>query len=164
MWAQWALYTFYVFVRCEIRKRTVKILRKFVMFGIGYNKTMAGPTKKQKQLLKFIQDFTIEHDYSPSYREIQRAMGLKSVSAVAEHVDNCVKAGYLKKTPNAARTLEVIPQETHEETQKLIKTKIAELEAKAQAMLAEDGEVDVQGIKDDIATLKAAAKLLGLAA
>ena len=37
-------------------------------------------------------------------------------------------------------------------------------EAKAQAMLAEDGEVDVQGIKDDIATLKAAAKLLGLAA
>lgn len=134
------------------------------MFGIGYNKTMAGPTKKQKQLLKFIQDFTIEHDYSPSYREIQRAMGLKSVSAVAEHVDNCVKAGYLKKTPNAARTLEVIPQETHEETQKLIKTKIAELEAKAQAMLAEDGEADVQGIKDDIATLKAAAKLLGLAA
>ena len=118
---------------------------------------MAGPTKKQRLLLKFIQDFSIEHDYSPSYREIQRAMGLKSVSAVAEHIDNCVKAGYLKKIPNAARTLEVIPLETHEETQKLFQKKLAELEEK----LA-NGQDD-QGIRDDITTLKAAAKLLDLA-
>ena len=118
---------------------------------------MAGPTKKQRLLLKFIQDFSIEHDYSPSYREIQRAMGLKSVSAVAEHIDNCVKAGYLKKIPNAARTLEVIPLETHEETQKLFQKKLAELEEKFT-----NGQDD-QGIRDDIATLKAAAKLLDLA-
>ena len=118
---------------------------------------MNTPTKKQQKLLKFIQDFTIEHDYSPSYREIQRAMDLSSVSAVAEHISNCEKAGYLKKIPNAARTLEVIPLETHEETQKLIEKRIAELEAK----LAENP--DSQGIKDDIATLKAAAKLLNIA-
>ena len=115
------------------------------------------PTKKQRVLLKFIQDFTIDHDYSPSYREIQRAMGLKSVSAVAEHIDNCVKAGFLKKIPNAARTLEVIPLETHEETQKLFAKKLAELNEK----LAKNP--DDAGLKDDITTLKGAAKLLGLA-
>ena len=122
-----------------------------------YNKDMNMPTKKQRVLLKFVQDFTIDHDYSPSYREIQRAMGLKSVSAVAEHIDNCVKAGFLKKVPNAARTLEVIPLETHEETQKLFTKKLAELNEK----LAENP--DDAGLKDDIATLKSAAKLLDLA-
>lgn len=115
------------------------------------------PTKKQRVLLKFIQDFSIDHEYSPSYREIQRAMGLKSVSAVAEHIDNCVKAGFLKKIPNAARTLEVIPLETHEETQKLFAKKLAELNEK----LAKNP--DDSGLKDDIVTLKGAAKLLDIA-
>lgn len=115
------------------------------------------PTKKQRVLLKFIQDFSIDHEYSPSYREIQRAMGLKSVSAVAEHIDNCVKAGFLKKIPNAARTLEVIPLETHEETQKLFAKKLADLNEK----LAKNP--DDSGLKDDITTLKSAAKLLGIA-
>lgn len=117
---------------------------------------MNTPTKKQQKLLKFIQDFTIEHDYSPSYREIQRALGLNSVSAVAEHISNCEKAGFLKKIPNAARTLEVIPLETHEETQKLFQKKLAELNEKAAA------NPDDWSVKDDIATLKGAAKLLDL--
>ena len=115
------------------------------------------PTKKQRVLLKFIQDFSIDHEYSPSYREIQRAMGLKSVSAVAEHIDNCVKAGFLKKIPNAARTLEVIPLETHEETQKLFAKKLADLNEKLVK------NPDDSSLKDDITTLKSAAKLLGIA-
>ena len=118
---------------------------------------MNTPTKKQRAILKYIQDFTIDHEYSPSYREIQRAMGLKSVSAVAEHIDNCAKAGFLKKVPNAARTLEVIPLEQHEEAQKLFQKKLADLEAK----LADNP--DDESLKDDINTLKAAAKLLELA-
>ncbi len=113
---------------------------------------MNTPTVKQRILLKFISDFTIEHGFSPSYREIRDAMELRSVSAVAEHVDNCVKAGYLKKVPNAARKLEVIPLETHEETQNLFKQKLADLAAKP----------DSPEVRDDIATLKAAAKLLDL--
>lgn len=114
----------------------------------------ASPTKKQRALLKFIDDFVREHDYSPSYREIQRALGLNSVSAVAEHVNNCVAAGYLKKTPNAARSLEVIPEEKHEETEKLFAKRITELEQKIAA------KPDDTGLQDDLATLKAAAKLL----
>ena len=117
---------------------------------------MNTPTKKQQKLLKFISDFTIEHDYSPSYREIQRALDLNSVSAVAEHISNCEKAGFLKKIPHAARSLEIIPLENHEETQKLFQKKLSELNAK----LAD--HPDDQGIKDDISTLRAAAKLLDL--
>ena len=67
------------------------------------------PTKKQQKLLDFVQEFSDSNNYSPSYREIMRAMNLKSVSAVAEHIENCVAAGFLRKTPNSPRSLEVIP-------------------------------------------------------
>ena len=60
-------------------------------------------TKKQLALLDFLQDFTEENGYSPSYREIMAGMGLSSVSAVAEHVENLVEKSdfltiYLWKT------------------------------------------------------------------
>ena len=115
-----------------------------------------GPTKKQAKLLKFIEDYMRTHDVSQSYREIRDALGLRSVSSVAEHIENCVAAGYLRKVPNAARTLEVIAFEKHEETENLFTKKLNDL-LERQAANPED-----QGIADDIATLRAAAKILRL--
>lgn len=65
-------------------------------------------TKKQALIIDFIKDFTAAHGESPSYREIMTALGLTSVSAVAEHVENLVKKGALLKTPGTARSLEVV--------------------------------------------------------
>ncbi|MBR2695292.1 hypothetical protein IKE86_00015 [Candidatus Saccharibacteria bacterium] len=65
-------------------------------------------TKKQKQIIEFISTFLKDNNYSPSYREIMTGLGLSSVSAVAEHIDNLVAKGALRKTPNAARSLEVL--------------------------------------------------------
>ena len=48
-------------------------------------------TKKQLALLDYLQDFTEEKGYSPTYREIQAGLGLSSVSAVAEHIDNLIE-------------------------------------------------------------------------
>ena len=86
------------------------------------------PTKKQAALLEFIQEYTDAHDLSPSYREIMQALQLRSVSAVAEHISNCVRAGFLEKVPNQARSLRVIPIETHDETIKFFNQRIAELD------------------------------------
>ncbi|MBR5046545.1 hypothetical protein IKX73_02890 [Candidatus Saccharibacteria bacterium] len=80
-------------------------------------------TKKQLAVLNYIQDFTEEKGISPSYREIQAGLELASVSAVAEHIDNLVAKGVLKKVPGAARTLEILDYK-HEETIELIKTKM----------------------------------------
>ena len=65
-------------------------------------------TKKQKQLLEYIVEFTEVHGVSPSYREIAAGLGLSSVSAIAEHIDNLVALGAIKKVPGAARSLEVV--------------------------------------------------------
>ena len=75
-------------------------------------------TKKQTIIINFISDFTEERGFSPSYREIMAGVGLSSVSAVAEHIDNLVKKGALKKSTGTARSLEVIDT-THLETVEL---------------------------------------------
>lgn len=66
------------------------------------------PTKKQKQLLTFIDAFIREHGYSPSYREIMNGLQYNSVATVALHVNNLIKRGHLRKRENSARSLEVV--------------------------------------------------------
>ncbi len=67
----------------------------------------ARATKKQQELLQFITDFLAEHNYAPSYREIMSALGYKSVSTVAVHVDGLIVKGYLTKSDKSARSVRV---------------------------------------------------------
>ncbi len=64
------------------------------------------PTKKQKELLAFIEAFITEHGYSPSYREIMKGLNYNSVATVALHVNNLIKRGHLQKREHSARSLE----------------------------------------------------------
>lgn len=66
------------------------------------------PTKKQKELLSFIQAFIGEHGYSPSYREIMNGLNYTSVATVSLHVNNLIKRGHLRKRDRSARSLEVV--------------------------------------------------------
>lgn len=66
------------------------------------------PSKKQKELLSFIEGFIKGYGYGPSYREIMRALDYKSVSTVAVHVDGLIVRGLLRKKDNSARSLEVV--------------------------------------------------------
>ena len=70
------------------------------------------PTKKQKELLSFIDGFIKGNGYGPSYREVMRALGYKSVSTVAVHVDALIAKGFLKKSEYSARSIELVEQST----------------------------------------------------
>jgi len=65
------------------------------------------PSKKQRELLTFIEEFIAQQGYGPSYREIMRALNYKSVSTVAIHIDNLIKKGHLHKRDKSARSLEM---------------------------------------------------------
>lgn len=66
------------------------------------------PTKKQRELLTFIETFIGEHGYSPSYREVMQGQGYNSVATVALHINSLIKRGHLKKRDNSARSLEIV--------------------------------------------------------
>jgi SOS-response transcriptional repressor LexA len=66
------------------------------------------PTKKQRELLAYIETFISEHGYSPSYREIMNGLHYNSVATVALHVGSLIKRGHLRKRDYSARSLEVV--------------------------------------------------------
>ena len=72
--------------------------------------TAVRPTKKQRELLTFIEEFISEHGYSPSYREIMSGLGYNSVATVALHVNSLIKRGHLRKRDHSARSIELVEQ------------------------------------------------------
>ena len=66
------------------------------------------PTKKQREMLTFIENFIAGHGYGPSYREIMRGLGYRSGSTVANHIDNLISRGHLNKRDHSARSIEVV--------------------------------------------------------
>lgn len=64
-------------------------------------------TKRQKQILDYIQKYIKTHDYSPSLEEIRRSFKLSSVATVHQHVKALKEKGYLKKIENQPRSIEI---------------------------------------------------------
>jgi repressor LexA len=65
-------------------------------------------SKRQQELLSFVDGFIKGNGYGPSYREIMRALGYKSVSTVAIHVEGLIAKGYLARRDKSARSLEIV--------------------------------------------------------
>ncbi len=65
-------------------------------------------TKRQKQILDFIQSFIAENGYAPSYQEIGDYFGLSSPATIHQHIKALEKKGYLRSDYNAKRSLEVL--------------------------------------------------------
>lgn len=66
------------------------------------------PSKKQRELLTFIEQFISAHGYSPSYREIMAGCNYTSVATVSLHVNGLIKRGHLRKRDHSARSIEVV--------------------------------------------------------
>jgi SOS-response transcriptional repressor LexA len=65
-------------------------------------------TKQQRDLLTFIDEFIIENGYSPSFREMQDALGLKSKSGVFRLLRGLEEQGRIRRLHYRKRALEVI--------------------------------------------------------
>ncbi len=67
-------------------------------------------TKRQKEIIDYIQEYIQSHDYAPSYREIADYFHLSSIATVADHIDNLKSKGFLTKDFNEARSLQLTPR------------------------------------------------------
>jgi repressor LexA len=125
------------------------------------------PTKKQKELLGFIEKFIGEHGYSPSYREIMSGLNYTSVATVSLHVNNLIKRGHLRKRDHSARSLEPVkPAEPAKVTSNQIapaeeKWLVEKVEHAFQQAEKAGGEL-ADGSLDHLYVLIGALKVLGL--
>ena len=65
-------------------------------------------TRKQRELLKFIQEKLAETGISPSFDEMKEALGLKSKSGVHRLITGLEERGFIKRLPHRARALDVV--------------------------------------------------------
>lgn len=65
-------------------------------------------SKKEKLFLEFIRVFTEVNGYSPTFEELKAEFNLRAVSTVHEHVTNLEKKGYISRTRNISRGIQVI--------------------------------------------------------
>jgi repressor LexA len=67
-------------------------------------------TRKQHELIRFIQVRLEETGVSPSFEEMKEALDLKSKSGVHRLISALEERGFIRRLPNRARALEVIRQ------------------------------------------------------
>jgi len=68
-------------------------------------------TKRQKEILDYINGFIDEQGYAPSFEEIAKAFGYSSLATVHEHLSNLERKGYIRKSYNESRSIEMVPRE-----------------------------------------------------
>jgi repressor LexA len=68
-------------------------------------------TKRQRQILDYVESFIESYGYSPSFEEIARYFRYNSLATVHEHLSNLEEKGYLRKNYNRSRSLEVVRPE-----------------------------------------------------
>jgi len=121
-------------------------------------------SRRQRELLNFVAGFIQGHGYGPSYREIMRGLGYKSVSTVAVHIDNLINKGYVRKRDNSARSLEVIT--THIDTTPVHKVPTSTQEKWLISIIVDKfdqlDKTKSQKTLDDLYVLVGALKVLGL--
>jgi len=64
-------------------------------------------TRRQKEVLDFIAGFVEENGYSPSYEELAGGLKLASVATVHKHIQALQSRGYLRRSFNQSRSIEV---------------------------------------------------------
>lgn len=67
-------------------------------------------TRKQHELITFIQNRLEETGISPSFEEMKEALDLKSKSGVHRLISALEERGFIRRLPNRARALEVLRQ------------------------------------------------------
>ncbi len=66
---------------------------------------MKSLSDKQKNILNYIEQYSLEHGFPPAVREICRAVGLSSPSTVHTHINTLCEKGYLSRDTRKPRSL-----------------------------------------------------------
>jgi repressor LexA len=65
-------------------------------------------TRRQREILDYLQEFIQQHGYAPSLEEIGRRFGLSSLATVHKHLTNLEEKGFIKRSWNRSRSVELL--------------------------------------------------------
>lgn len=74
---------------------------------------MTGPmlTKRQKELVDYLDAYIVRSGYAPTLEEIGQHFGLSSLATIHKHLTNLERKGMIRRKWNRSRALEVVPRQ-----------------------------------------------------
>ena len=66
-------------------------------------------TKRQREILDYLDEFIQQHGYAPSLEEIGRRFSLSSLATVHKHLTNLQEKGFIRRAWNQSRSVELVP-------------------------------------------------------
>ena len=66
-------------------------------------------TKRQREILDYLNEFIQQHGYAPSLEEIGRRFNLSSLATVHKHLTNLQEKGFIRRAWNRSRSVELLP-------------------------------------------------------
>jgi repressor LexA len=66
-------------------------------------------TKRQREILDYLNEFIEDNGYAPSLEEIGRRFRLSSLATVHKHLTNLQDKGFIRRAWNRSRSVEVVP-------------------------------------------------------
>jgi repressor LexA len=69
-------------------------------------------TKRQREILDYLQEFIQQHGYAPSLEEIGRRFNLSSLATVHKHLTNLQDKGCIRRSWNRSRSVELLSART----------------------------------------------------
>ena len=68
-------------------------------------------TKRQREILSYLSEYAESNGYAPSFEEIAAQFNYNSLATVHEHLSNLERKGYIKRSYNESRAIEILPSE-----------------------------------------------------
>ena len=69
-------------------------------------------TKRQREILTYLSSYAEANGYAPSFEEIASQFNYNSLATVHEHLSNLERKGYIKRSYNESRAIEILPSDT----------------------------------------------------
>lgn len=68
-------------------------------------------TKRQREILTYLTTSSEQNGFAPSFEEIAEHFDYNSLATVHEHLTNLERKGYIKRSYNESRAIEILPSE-----------------------------------------------------
>ncbi|HEY5062094.1 MAG TPA: transcriptional repressor LexA [Gemmatimonadaceae bacterium] len=70
-------------------------------------------TKRQREILTYLTTYSEQNGFAPSFEEIAERFDYNSLATVHEHLTNLERKGYIKRSYNESRAIEILPSEVN---------------------------------------------------
>jgi repressor LexA len=70
-------------------------------------------TKRQREILTYLTTYSEQNGFAPSFEEIAEHFDYNSLATVHEHLTNLERKGYIKRSYNESRAIEILPSEAN---------------------------------------------------